>query len=149
MIFVFVMFLKKRFILVFYFFCFPPPRTRHATEMRLHVSFSSDEGESGKEDIEINDALLRHIKALTPLVGQQTTEAIPFHLTSKEEKEAFYRMLKWLKRETPLQDVLTDMHQFRSLVILADKYNITSFMNDLVVSFFIFRPLIQLFFYTC
>lgn len=77
--------------------------------------------------------LLKHINSLEPLLQGDCEKPITFLATDKSEKCAFDFLFKWLDRSNALNDMLDDMKAFRSLVVLADKYDVPALLRDLGV----------------
>lgn len=103
--------------------------------MRRVVLTVNDEAKREYEGIP--DILLKHVGAFAPLLEQTTTDALPLPLADEAEVETAHKMVQWLLHE-PLDELVTNMVQFRALATCADKFNVSRLLDDLAVLFCFF-----------
>ncbi|RYE13575.1 MAG: hypothetical protein EOP45_20975 [Sphingobacteriaceae bacterium] len=75
--------------------------------------------------------LLKHIKSLAPLLDGDVREPITFTAADEEDFKAFVWLFKWLERIATIDELIMNMVQFRTLVQLADKYDVPRLLDDL------------------
>lgn len=68
-------------------------------------------------------------KVLAPIANSDGP--IPFRVDNEVDAIVFRNMIKWLRREANISDLVSDMHDFRATVRFADKYDIQQLFEDL------------------
>lgn len=82
-------------------------------------------------DISIHTLSL--IASIIPLLTPASTTPINFKVDNEEDARVFRMVVKWLKREVIVSDMVLDRSEFLATVRFADKWNIPLLLRELDV----------------
>lgn len=82
-------------------------------------------------DIPIHTLSLIH--SIVPLLTPTCTSPIDFKVDNVEDARVFLMVMKWLKREVIVSDMVVDRPEFLATVRFADKWNIPLLLQELDV----------------
>lgn len=86
-------------------------------------------GDKPKETYEVPISALILIKALAPIANSEGP--IPFEVGDEIDAKVFRNVIKWLRRDAHIGELISDMNDFRATVRFADKYDIRLLLDDL------------------
>lgn len=82
---------------------------------------------------EMPDLLLKQVKAFQPLLEASTASDFPLRLNSDAEIKPANALMRWLRRDTPLGELISNMIEFRALARCADKFAVLQLLDELAV----------------